>query len=240
MKMRFLCFSLFAFLLSGCSALQTAAEYSELDVKATTERPVFVRYKPQKLFFALECPVIELASLKQNLEDKYRSNGYQLVATAAEADVILFVRVSDKSHDKISARAVQGRLDATSSAGAVGGAAIGFASSPTGDPLSTVVGGVAGFAVGTLADVTINSWVHLGVLDLNADVLVREKLPAAIAKNAQAQGADGYKETITRVNVKAKQTAIKWEEAAPTIASALTQELGRILPELNNSKEQGA
>lgn len=238
------CF-LFSFvLLTGCSAMQTAIEYKELEVNATTERPLFTKYQPKTLYLVIDNPLIEFGSLKQSLETRYQSLGYTLLAlegsTPAEleasqnkalttADLVLAIRIGDRTLEKFSARAAQGHRDVTASAGALAGAAAGFASGP-GDPVSTVIGGIAGLTIGAVADVTINSWVHLGILDINADVFARERLPAELAKSARKRGEDEFREGITRVNVRARQAQIKWEEAAPAIEAALVQELGRILP----------
>jgi hypothetical protein len=215
--------------LSGCSAMQTAVQYKDLDITTTTERPVFLRHHPQKLFLSLDNPVSEFSTLRGKLEDRYRNQGgYDIVESEADADVLLYIRIGDRQHGKISARAVQGHRDMTASGGALAGAAAGFISGPT-DPVSAVVGAVAGAAAGAVGDITINSLVHLGILDLQADILAREKLPAKIAAE-QKTVEDPYRESDSRITVRAKQANIKWEEAAEPIEEALAGELGRILP----------
>jgi hypothetical protein len=219
-------------------------EFSELDVRATTERPLFTRYQPKTLHLVLDNPVIEFASLGQSLEARYRALGYDLLIvkgnTPAEreasqrraletADLVVVIRIGDSSMEKFSARAAQGRHEPTIAVAGAGGAVAGFLSSPS-DPISSVVGAAVGLTLGAVVDVTINSWVHLGVLDVNADVFARERLPAAQAKAAAAKGEDVFRESITRVNVRARQAQLKWENAAPAIEAALSQELGRLIP----------
>ena len=230
--------------LTGCAAMQTAIEFSDLDVRATAERPIFTRHQPKTLHLIIDNPVIEFASLGQSLEARYRALGYELLTiegnTPAEreasqrralenADMIVVIRIGDSTMEKFSARAAQGRHDPTIAVAGAGGAVVGAISSP-GDPMSSVIGAAAGLALGVVADVTINSWVHLGVLDVNADVFVRERRPAAQAKAAVARGEDVFHESVTRVNVRARQAQLKWADAAPTIEQALIQELGRLIP----------
>jgi hypothetical protein len=62
--------------LCSCSAMQTAAEFSELQVKATTERPSFVRQRAENLFLIVDCPVIEFATLRDDLVRAYSGKGY--------------------------------------------------------------------------------------------------------------------------------------------------------------------
>jgi hypothetical protein len=215
--------------LIGCSAMQTAVQYKELDVTTATERPVFLRHNPQKLFLFLDNPVVEFASLHGKLETRYQNEGYTLVDHEDAADLLLYIRVGDRKHEKISARAVQGHRDMTASSGALAGAATGFISGPT-DPVSAVVGAVAGAAIGAVGDITINSLAHLGILDLQADILAREKLPAELSSQRKKLGEDAYRESESRITVRAKQANIKWEDAAEAIEEALANELGRILP----------
>lgn len=224
-RLYFFCLLLSVCLLPACAAMQTSTEYSTLDVKAATERPVFLRYGARKVMLNFECPVTELADLPQQVKGALVNRGYQLVASEAEADLILDVRVRNQALTKHSARAVQGRNDPTTGAGAALGVGAGYVVSG-GDPVSTVVGGASGLVVGGLADVTINSWVHLGVLDIEAHVLAREKIPDSGRKAAPV----AYKETETRVTVRAKQAGLKWEDAAPLIQSALLQEFTGLLP----------
>lgn len=215
-------FGCLLFALAGCSAIQTSIEYSDLDVKASVERPVFLRHRPATLFFVLECPIVEFTALRTSLESEYHKRGYRIVENEETADVVMFIRVGDKSLTKFSARAAQGRRDATTSTGALAGAGTGYLSG--GNVVGTVVGGIAGMTVGALTDATINSWVHLGVLDLDTGVLVREKAPSSQLPE--------YRETETAVNIRAKQAGIKWDEAAPAIQDSLASSLSRLLPDL--------
>jgi hypothetical protein len=216
--------------------MMTSIEYAELDIVTTTERPIFLRYQPVSLYLALDNPVVEFAGLEEKLKAKYATSGYVLAEKAEEADLILYIQIGDRQHRKISARAVQGHSDMTASGGALAGAAAGFISGPT-DPVSAVVGAVAGAAIGAVGDITINSLAHLGILDLQAGILAREKLPPALAAQRLKLGQDGYHDSESEVTARAKQANISWEKAAGAIEDALAAELGRILPQRTSEGE---
>ena len=213
-------------LLPGCATMQTYAEYGDLDVRAVTLKPVFLRQEGKKLFLRVDCPVVEWKGLEASLASGFEGKGYQLVPESVQADIILDIQIRNGQLEKHSARAVQGG-DYTAGAGAIAGAGGGYIVS-SGDPLSMVAGAVGGLVVGGLVDVTLNSWAHLGILEARADIL-------ALERAGKAPGADPnaviWRETETHVIVKAKQAGLKWEEAAPKIEEALGTQVVSILPQ---------
>ena len=207
-------------LLTACAAVQTSYEYADLDIKTASEKPVFIRNSSlNTLHLRIDCPVTEFQNLSRNLTLAFESKGYRIVPES-EAGVIIDILVRDNGVARYSARAVQGRKDHTVGAAALTGTGAGYLSS--GDLVGAVTGGFVGLAAGGVADVTLNSWVHLGVLDINAAVLVREKEGSA------------YRESQTVVTVRAKQEGLKISKAAPFVEAALVKELSNILPNLQS------
>ena len=228
--MRALSMLLFCFLaLSGCSAMQTAIEFSDLELVANTRRPVFLRDDASRnLFLTVDCPIQEWASLPTALAQDFTGKGYTIVTSRDDADIIMAVQIRSGDVEKHSARAVQGRRDATAGTSALGGGALGYLVS-SGDPVSAVAAGLGGLVVGGVADVTINSWVYMGILEVNGDVLVVERLKGAKGDwwNPVNNAA---KETETAVTVRAKQSGLKWEEVASPIGDKVQAQLASILP----------
>lgn len=217
------------FLLSGCSALQTAVEFSDLELMGSTQRPVFLRNeKTKKLFLVEDCPIAEWHGLKNKLTQGFTEKGYTIVDSHDEADLIMVMLVrNDNEVQKHSARTVQGR-DATASGSALAGGAVGYAVS-SGDPATALLSGVGGLVVGGLADITINSWVYMGILEVKGDILVVE------AKDRKTSGWWKEKDTIlnetsTSISVRAKQSGLKWENAAPQIEDKFYQQAMSVLP----------
>lgn len=220
---------LFALGLSGCSAMQTAVEFSDLELVANTRRPVFLRDEAARnLFLVVDCPVQEWSGLPPALAKDFEQKGYHIVTSRSEADIIMAIQLRRGDVEKHSARAVQGRRDATAGTSALGGGALGYLVS-SGDPVSAIASGLGGMVVGGVADVTINSWVYMGILEVNGDILVVERLKGAKGewwKSSQ----ETAKETETAVTVRAKQSGLKWEEVASPIADKLQTQLASVLP----------
>ena len=218
---------LFSVTLTGCATMQTYAEYGDLDVRAATVKPIFLRQEGKKLFVRVDCPVLEWKGMEANITKGFEGKGYQLVPESVQADIILDIQIRSGQMEKHSARAVQGR-DHTSGGGALAGAGAGYIIS-SGDPLSSVAGAVGGLVVGGLVDVTLNSWAHLGVLEARADILALENAGKA-PKTKEADNATMWRETETAVIVKAKQAGMKWEDAAPKIEESMAAQIVSILP----------
>lgn len=221
----FFCLVVFSSILLGCAAARTSLEYSDLDISAINDRPVFLRNSAsRKIFLNVDCPVIEWKDLEKNLANGFASKGYQIVAES-DADILIDVLIRNMNDvRKYSANQVQSR-DGTAAGGGLVGAGTGALASG-GDPASTIAGAVGGFVVGGIADVTVNSWVHLGVLEVTSAVLVREKLPAE-----QPKAKATWKETQTGVLVKAKQAGLTWTDAAKPIEAKMQQQILAILPD---------
>lgn len=211
--------------LTGCSTMQTYAEYADLDVRSVALKPVFFRHSANKLFLQVDCPVVEWKGMESTLAKGFTGKGYQLVAEAVQADIILHIQVRNGQVEKHSARAVQGR-DHTAGVGAIAGAGGGYIVS-SGDPLSTIVGSVGGLVVGGLVDVTLNSWAHLGILEARADILVLERA----GKAPDNPEAIMWRETETSVITKAKQAGLEWKVAAPRIEESLAKQIVSVLPQ---------
>lgn len=223
-------FLLLVFCVSGCSSMQTAIEFSELELVANTRRPVFLRDEASSnLFLTVDCPIHEWTSLPPTLARELEQKGYTIVSSRNDADIIMAVQLRRGDVEKHSARAVQGRQDATASTSALGGGALGYLVS-SGDPVSAIASGLGGLAVGGVADITINSWVYLGILEVNGDILVVERLKGAKGEWWASTLPDAAKETETAVTVRAKQSGLKWEEVASPIADKLQGQLASVLP----------
>ena len=224
----------FVFSLSGCAAIQTEIEFADLDIVSNTQVPVFLRNeKSQNLFLVVENPIQEWKSLSLNLAQSYEAKGYKIVTEREKADLILAVRVqNNKDIHKNSARAVQGTRGLEAGVGSVAGASLGYLVS-NGDPVSTIASGIGGLVVGGLADVTINSWVYKGVLEVNGDVVVLERKPN-VKKDKWWLSEDGImKETNTKVTVRATQSRLTWDKAAIPVGDRITMELKGVLPDYN-------
>ncbi len=209
--------------------MQTAIEFSDLELVANTRRPVFLRDTASRnLFLTVDCPVQEWASLPSSLAQELANKGYNIVTSRDEANVIMAVQIRSGEIEKHSARAVQGRRDATASTSALAGGGLGYLVS-NGDPVTSIAAGLSGLVVGGVADVTINSWVYMGILEVNGDVLVVERLTGAKGDwwNPTNNAA---KETETAVTVRAKQASLKWDEVATPIGNKLEAQLASVLP----------
>lgn len=209
--------------------MQTAMEFSDLELVANTRRPVFLRNDSSRnLFLTVDCPVQEWASLPSSLAQELAGKGYNIVTSRDEADVIMAVQVRSGEVEKHSARAVQGRRDATAGTSALAGGGLGYLVS-NGDPVTSIAAGLGGLVVGGVADVTINSWVYMGILEVNGDVLVVERLTGAKG-DWWNPGNNAAKETETAVTVRAKQASLKWEDVAAPIGDKLQTQLASVLP----------
>lgn len=229
MKRLKIVFLLFAFCLAGCSAMQTAVEFSDLELVANTRRPVFLRNDTSRnLFLTVDCPVQEWATLPSQLAQELTSKGYNIVTSRETADVIMAVQIRRGDVEKHSARAVQGRRDATAGTSALAGGGLGYLVS-NGDPVTAIASGLGGLVVGGIADVTLNSWVYMGILEINGDMLVVERLKGAKG-DWWNPANDAAKETETAVTVRAKQSGLKWEEVASPIGNKLESQLASVLP----------
>ena len=224
-----LCLSVL-FLISGCSAIQTAVEFSDLELMGSTQRPVFLRNEEtKKLFVLLDCPIKEWVSLNDKLVQGYANKGYTIANSREEADLIMVMLVrNDNDVQKHSARAVQGR-DATASGSAVASGAVGYVVS-AGDPATALLSGVGGLVVGGLADITINSWVYMGILEVKGDILVVEAKDSKIP-SWWKEPNEILNETSTAISVRAKQSGLKWEESASQIETKFYQQAMSILPD---------
>lgn len=220
------------FLFSGCSALQTAVEFSDLELMGSTQRPVFLRNEEtKKLFLLMDCPIAEWSGLKNKLSQGFTDKGYTIVDSRDDADLIMVMLVrNDNEVQKHSARAVQQGRDATASGSALAGGAVGYAVS-SGDPATALLSGVGGLVVGGLADITINSWVYMGILEVKGDILVVEAKDKKIPEWWKEK-VTTLNETSTSISVRAKQSGLKWENAAPQIEDKFYQQAMSILPEV--------
>lgn len=222
---------LFVIALSGCSAMQTAMEFSDLELVANTRRPVFLKDDAsRKVFLVVDCPVHEWASLPPALAKDFERKGYAIVTSRNDADIIMAIQLRRGDVEKHSARAVQGRKDATASTSALAGGALGYLVS-NGDPVSAISSGLGGLVAGGVTDITINSWVYMGILEVNGDILVVERLTGAAGEWWKPVLTGTAKETETAVTVRAKQSGLKWEQAASAIAEKLRAQLASVLPD---------
>ena len=230
-RLRIACL-LFIFFGFGCSAMQTAAEFSELELVANTRRPVFLRNESSRnLFLTVDCPIQEWSTLPSSLAREFENKGFKMVASRDDAEIIMAIQIRRGDIEKHSARAVQGRRDATAATSALGGGTLGYLAS-SGDPVTAIASGLGGLVVGGLADVTINSWVYMGILEVNGEVLVIERLDGA--KGQWWDTTKGAaKETETAVTVRAKQSGLEWAEVAAPIMEKLRVQLITVLPERN-------
>ena len=210
-------------LFMGCAAAKTAATYKNLDVTATTERQIFLSHAPKTVFLTVESPIKEFSGLAQQLSVNFTSKGYTMASSPEQADLLMAVRLTNMKEEKISARKLHGPDPAPVGAGAVAGSAIGYVKN--GIP-GAIVGGVAGTAAGVVADLTINSWVHLGVLDVYGNVQLQERIPREVREKNQPE----FKDSGTMVWLRAQQAGLDWTASAPAVQQALIAELSRLLP----------
>lgn len=205
---------------SGCSAVQTSLEYSDLEIKAAVERPIFIREQTsRRIVLSVDCPVEDFKGIAGSIAGALVGRGYDVYENGP-GDIYLSIYIRDGGMAKYSARAVQGGKDYSPGIGAIGGAGVGLLKS--GDAIGALAGGVAGLAAGSLTDVTLSSWVYLGVLDVHAFIEVRERVPSA--------SGTGFVESQTRVNVRAKQAGLDWAETAPLVEAVLAKELALLVP----------
>lgn len=228
MKFFPLCASvLSALVLTACAAMQTSSEFKDLELNSSLDRPVFLANRDaRKLFLEMDCPLIEWQhTFKDQVANGLTAKGYQLTTKPEEADLVMTVLVRKAGElEKTSARRVQGSAAPTIGGSTVVGAGVGAFGSK-GDPMATIAGAAGGLVVGSVVDATVNSWVYLGALEIDAFIEVKENAPGSQTE---------VKKTDTRATARARQANLKWEEASEAIKGALVKQIVMSLP-----KKQG-
>ena len=211
------------FILAGCAAMQTSSEFKDLELTSSLDRPVFLANQSSRaLFLEMDCPVIEWqGDITNRIAGGLAAKGYSLTQNRDEADIVMTIMVR-QAHDmeKTSARRVQGTSAPTIGGSTVAGAGVGAVSSG-GSPTSTIVGAAGGLVFGSVIDVTINNWVYLGALEIDAFIQVKE--------TSQPNRAE-IKSTETRATARARQANMKWEDASGRMEEALVKQIVMALP----------
>lgn len=213
-------------LMSGCSAMQTIAEYKDVKIYTYSDNPLVLQTKPLTAFLDYRAPK-DLTGIEQGLRENITATGIRLVDSADNADVVFLIVLSNANTTSTSSRRVQGR-DTTAAGGALVGAGGGFLAS--GNSAGTIAGALAGMAGGALVDVTVNSWVTLDELRIRGDMTVLEKVSGkglgyAVSPDKQVvQTFAGvpYLRHESRVSVRAQKANLSWDDCRNQVIDALS------------------
>jgi len=224
-----LCALFLAFAISGCAAaVQTSREYKDLDLNSNLERPIFLSNQASRtLHLALDCPVVEWqADFKTRVAQGLAAKGYTLTDNQEQADLVMIVQVRQGAEmQKTSAKDVKD--PPKSSIGANHLIVSGVSSATTGhsvNPIVSLTAGAVGWMLQPIGDVTINQWVYLGTLEIDALIHVKETNPTNQAE---------FKVTESRAMARARQANMKWEEVSEPVEAALVKQLVSALPKKN-------
>lgn len=242
----------------ACDATHTMIQKRKLDVQTRMSSTVFLDPIPvdKKTVFlqvrnTSDKPELDLNSA---IAADLQSKGYQLVEDPEKAHYLLQANVLQVGRSDL--RAAEHALSQGFGAaigGAVVGAAIGSLASPLGSGASSdkdknkkqdnkamVAGGLMGAAVATVTDAMVQDVVYSVIADVqiservSSTVKVREKTRSKLkqgtsgAKEIVALEETQYKRYQTRVVATANKVNLKFEKAAPLLASGLTRSIAGI------------
>jgi len=205
-------------LLCGCAAMETSSQYAKLEMSSSLDRPVFLQNPASKtVFIEMDCPVIEWPDIKERVGQGLATKGYSMASNAEMADIIMWVQVRKAGEmEKFTAQQINGKPRP-----GVGEAIAASAFFSGGNPVSAVRAGVSRVALDPVMNATINTWVYLGVLEVDAYVHIKESNPSDRTQ---------IKESDTRATARARQANLKWEEASGPVQDALVHQIINTLP----------
>ena len=209
-------------LLVSCAAMKTSSEYAKLELSSSLDRPVFLKYQTsQSVFLIVDCPVIEWkGDIKERIAHMLEAKGYKMATNSEAADIVMTVGFRHAGEmEKTNARQAQNMKNPTVSDAISGNALISGATG--GDAISTLTGAAGQLIMAPVLDATINQWVYLGALEVDAFIEFKESNP-----NNRTE----YQNTITRAVARARQANLKWEEAFGPVQDALVKQIGQAIP----------
>jgi hypothetical protein len=231
-------------LITGCSATHTAINKRKMDVQTKMSSTVFLNpVTPDKKSLFLQVrntsdkPVLDLES---DIATVLEGKGYILVQNPEQAHYLLQANILQVGRTDL--RAAEHALTqgfGSTLTGAAAGAALGSLAGQQGrdNNKAIVAGGLMGAAVATVSDAMVQDVTYSVI----ADVQISERVGNSVkvkekTRSKLKQGTSGLKEIVsteitdwnryqTRVVSTANKVNLKFEKAAPELATGLTRSI---------------
>jgi len=221
-------------MISGCGAIHTSVEKSELDVQTKMSASVFLDpVAPEKRVVYVRVrntsdkPGIQI---EQAVKQAIIANGYRITDNPDEAQFMLQANV-------LKAGRANERDDKSGAGGALTGAAVG---STMGDGDGKVAMAVAGALLGTMIDASVKDIYYTLVTDLR--ISERPKQDVTVTESNQStltQGTSGkntlssvedvqWKRYQTRIVSVANKVNLTFPEAEPHLINGLVQSISNV------------
>ncbi len=237
-----------ALFLGGCAAVTTSIEKKDLDVQVKMSDTIFLDpLPPQARTVYVEVrnssdrPDFDLAAaVRQSLS----ARGYRVVEDPDAANIILQANVLQVGRTSKSAaeRALAGGFGGTLTGAAVG-AAVGYGLGKAGgnDTLLTLGGALAGAAIATVANASVQDVTYTVITDVQVSERVRDgELVSQSEVQNLPQGSAGtiaqsrsttteWQRYRTRIVGTANKANLTYEEAAPVLVERMTQVMSNML-----------
>jgi len=202
--------------LSGCSAMKVAVQKRDLDVQTKMSDTVFlepVSPEDKVIYFDMRNTSDKQIDVKNVIANKFRSKGYKITNDPKKATYMLQGNILKVG--KSDLREAKSMMDSgfgSAFTGAAAGAAASYASGGSGRTSSAV--GLAGAAIGFVADALIEDTMYIMVTDLQ----IRER-PLDGEVVTQTQQANLAQGTSTKVQQDIKGGKVKWKTYRTRIVS---------------------
>ncbi len=228
--------------LGGCSASKNLMEHSSLQTETKMSSTIFL----DPVSFKQKTVLLQV----RNTSDRKDFNPKNEIKASLEKAGYTVTEDPEKAHYLLQAnilKAGQGRPEEMQQAllggygGVIEGVAVGAALSGYSDHSNALLtGGLAGAAVGVMADTLIKNVTYTVITDLQ--VSERAKIGVQVSENNQAvlkQGTSGYKQVVsqeitdwkryqTRIISTANKVNLAFKEAEPALLEGLAQSISGV------------
>ena len=228
---------------SGCSAMKTAVKKRNLDVQTKMSDTVFLEpVSPEEkvIYFDIRNTSDKQMNIKNAIADEFRAKGYKITNDPKKATYMLQGNILKVGKSDLrEAKAMMG----SSFGAALTGGALGAATSYSlgGGGRTSAAVGLAGAALGFLGDALVEDTVYVMVTDLQirerplAGEVVTQTQQAALAQGTSTKvqqdikgGKVKWKTYRTRIISTAEKMNLKFDEARPVLAKALSRSIGGV------------
>jgi len=230
---------------SGCAGLEVALENRKGEVVTSTSDPLFLDvYDSKDIFikYVNGSGHAPLDKVKKTIVESYKAKGHSIVKDYKKADLIIAVKVLNAKKVAQSAREVKGDDNKGLIGGTLAGAAAGSNDGLGGVFAGAIIGGVGG----GLADLTVNSFVELGMITLVTDIQVAQRVDGEVntkitstmsqgggTGKAQVEQTQEIKSNFRKYRMQAVTRATKanleWEDVEDKLIKEISRISGQIV-----------
>ncbi len=232
-----------AFLLSGCAAIKTAIEHSDLEVQTKMSSTIFLEISDtleKTIYVDIRNTSDKPINVSPAIQTALQKKGYTIVTKPKDAFYFLqgnILYVGEKSPSALQDQMAAGY--GANGAGVATGAAVGILASRSGNRGEAAV---AGAVVGGAIEVISGSLVENVTYSMLTDIQISERSSEIVAQTQESNLKQGESSSVkqsssrqtnrkkyqTRILSSANQVNLDWEAARPALEEGLAKSISGI------------